>query len=58
MERVIGIIRQKFSLLSATQPIGMMNIDGLSGETVTTLHRIVHVACALIHMCEPVVPID
>ena len=55
VERIIGNIRQKFSLLSATQLIGMMNIDGLSGETVTTLDRIVHVACALINMCASVV---
>ena len=36
----------------------MMNIDRLSGETVTTLDRIVHVAGALINMCESVVSID
>ena len=40
---------------SVSLPIGMMNMDGLSGETVTTLDRIVHVACALINMCESVV---
>ena len=42
VERVIGNIRQKFSLLSATQPIDFVNVS--DEESITTLDRIVCVA--------------
>ena len=54
VERVIGNIRQKFSRLSATQPIEFVS----STENVTTLDKIVHVACCLINMCDSVIPFD
>ncbi len=54
VERVIGNIRQKYSILSATQPIDFV----CSNETVTTLDKIVYVSCGLINMCHSVVPFD
>ncbi len=54
VERVIGNIRQKYSILSATQPIDFV----CSNETVTTLDKIVYVSCGLINMCDSVVPFD
>ena len=49
VERVIGNIRKKYSLLSATQPIEFVSS---ADETTTTLDKIVCVACALINMCD------
>jgi hypothetical protein len=53
VERVIGNLRQKFSLLSSTIPI-----DLVRDEEVTTLDKIVHVACGLINISDSVVPFD
>ena len=54
VERVIGNIRQKYSILSSTQPIDFVN----SNREVTTLDKIVCVTCALINTCNSVVPFD
>ena len=54
VERVIGNIRQKYSILSCTQPIDFVN----SNDQVTTLDKIVCVTCALVNMCDSVVPFD
>ena len=54
VERVIGNIRQKYSILSSTQPIDFVN----SNNQVTTLDKIVCVTCALINMCDSVIPFD
>ena len=51
----IGNIRKKYSLLSATQPIEFVSS---SDENITTLDKIVYVSCALINMCDSVVPFD
>lgn len=55
VERVIGNIRKKFSLLSATQPIDfLISTD----ESKTLLDKIVCVSCALVNMCNSVIPFD
>lgn len=54
VERVIGNIRKKYSLLNATQPIDFVS----SADETTTLDKIVHVSCALINMCDSVIPFD
>ena len=54
VERVIGNIRQKYSILSCAQPIDFVN----SNDQVTTLDKIVCVTCALVNMCDSVVPFD
>ena len=53
VEHVIGNIRQKYSILVCTQ-----YIDFISSETITTLDKIVCARCALINMCDSVVPFD
>jgi hypothetical protein len=55
VERVIGNIRKKYSLLSATQPVDFVMSD--SNET-PILDKIVTVSCALINICDSVVPFD
>lgn len=57
VERVIGNIRQKYSILSATQPIDFVS-STTESESVTTLDKIVCVTCALINICDSVVPFD
>ena len=56
VERVIGNIRKKFSILNDTLPIDMvmLNEDGQA----TTLDKIVHTACALTNICPSVVPLE
>ena len=55
VERVIGLIRQKYSLLSDTQPVDyVMSKDG----NIPLLDKIVTVCCALVNVCDSVVPID
>ena len=53
VERVIGNIRKKFSILSATQPIDFVTTR--NGD-VTTLDKIVTICCALVNICDSVVP--
>ena len=55
VERVIGNIRKKYSILNATQPISFV----LSKDnSCTTLDKIVHVCSALINICDSVVPFE
>ena len=54
VERVIGNLRKKYSILSATQPIIFLSQD----ETTTTLDKIVSVSCGLINLRDLVVPFD
>ena len=55
VERVIGNIRKKFSLLSATQPIDFLTSPE---ESKTLLDKIVCVCCALVNTCNSVIPFD
>ena len=51
VERVIRLIRQKYSLLSGTQPIDyVISKDG----NIPLLDRIVTVCCGLINLCDSV----
>lgn len=56
VERVIGNLRQKYSLLQATQPIHFL-IAPKDGEP-PLLDKITTVCCALINMSSSVVPFD
>ena len=56
VERVIGCARQKYTILGGSQPIDYL-ITGQDDE-VTTLDKIVGVACALTNMCDSVVPFN
>ena len=56
VERVIGNIRQKYTMLSATQPIEFVNAE--REDMVATLDKIVLVSCSLINICNSVVPFE
>mgnify|MGYP001798006644 CR=1 FL=1 len=55
VERVIGNIRKKYSILAGTQPSDFVTVR--SGN-VTTLDKIVTICCALTNMSDSVVPFD
>ena len=56
VERVIGNIRQKYTILHSTLPIHFI-IPRL-GEDIPLIDRIVRVCSALINVCDSVVPFD
>lgn len=56
VERVIGMIRQKYTMLQSTFPINMLMCQ--EDETESTLDKIVTVCCALCNCCDSIVPTD
>ena len=54
VERVIGILRKKYSILNKTLPIDFLLSEN---DEIPTSDKIVHVSCALINMCPSVVPL-
>ena len=56
VERVIGNVRQKYSILQSTLPIHFL-IKRV-GEDIPLIDRIVHSCCALSNVCDSVVPFD
>ncbi|XP_076343699.1 uncharacterized protein LOC143243853 [Tachypleus tridentatus] len=56
VERVIGMVRQKYSMLESTIPITLLQTD--QSCNLTTLDKIVRVACALTNISPSVVPFD
>jgi len=54
VERVIGCLRQKYSILQSTLPLDYMAND----TKLTTLDMVAVVCCALSNLCPSVVPIE
>ena len=50
--------RKKYSILNGILPIDYLLSKGDGTEKLTTLDKIVHVACALINLCPSVVPFE
>ena len=56
VERVIGVVRQKFHILKGSIPLPyVMSCDD---ERMTTLDKIAVVCCALTNICQSVVPFE
>lgn len=55
VERVIGLLRQKYSILSSTQPIDAVQCKGTN---TPMLDKIVITCSALINLCDSVIPFD
>lgn len=55
IERVIGMLRQRYTFLNSIVPIRMLHSEN---QSVTTLDKIVHVACALCNVSPPIIPKD
>ena len=56
VERVIGLTRQKYTMLGSTIPITLLQTD--TGSDLTTLDKIVHVASALTNASETIVALE
>ena len=54
MERVIGVVRQKFTILESTLPINMIMCDRETNLSV--IDKVVVVCAALCNFCDSVVP--
>ena len=56
MERVIGLVTKKYTILSDTLP--MDYVISKEGQSVPILDKIVLVSCALVNFCDSVIPFD
>ena len=56
VERVIGLLRQKYSILAETMPIDYLLVN--DGYGTTTVDKIAIVCSALINMSARIVPTD
>jgi len=56
VERVIGMVRQKYTILQSTLPICMLTCDDT--EQIPTIDKIVTICCALCNCCDSVVSPD
>ena len=52
VERLIGVIKQKYSILEGTLPINFIKADGLE---VSVADKLMTICCALVNLCEPLV---
>ena len=60
VERVIGLLRRKYTILSRILPIDyLMSSPGGSQEEATPMiDRIINVSAALVNLCPGIVPLD
>ena len=55
-EWVIGLVRQKYTILQSTLPINMIMCKG--DTEVSTIDKVAFVACALCNHCESIILFD
>ncbi len=55
IERVIGLIKNKFLILKSTLPISLLH---KRSQEQTTIDKLTHTCCALTNLCGPLVPLD
>ena len=60
VERVIGLLRRKYSILEGTLPTHFLRCspNGSPDSQIPIIDRIVRVCSALVNLCPPVVPFD
>ena len=51
--RVIGLVRQKYSILQSTLPVSLFQ----SGGSFSSADKIVTICCALCNCCDSIVPL-
>ena len=54
VERVIGLVRQKYSILQSTLPINMISCN--ENDSISTIDKIVTICGSLCNFCDSVVP--
>ena len=57
VERVIGVLRQKYSILQSTDYL-MCNTSKDGNEDVPLVNRMIRVCVALVNLCLPIIPFD
>ena len=57
VERVIGILKQKYTILQGILPISLISSDDDNYDEAV-INKIVRVCCACTNMCPSVVPVD
>ena len=57
VERVIGLLCCKYTILQSTLPTNFLNNDNAQDE-VPIIDRIIKVCSALVNLCPPIVPFD
>lgn len=60
VERVIGLLRRKYTILSGTPPIDYLfcNQNGSQEAATPMIYRIINVSSALVNLCPGIVPLD
>ena len=60
VERVIGLLRNKYTILEGTLPIYFLkgSANGPPDSQVPIIDRILRVCSALVNLCPPIVPFD
>ena len=56
VERVIGLLKQKYAFLRGELPINVIKCD--SSSEYSMIDKIVTVCCALCNVCEPIIPYE
>ena len=60
VERVIGLLRRKYTMLSGILPIDFLicDPDGSQEASTPMIDRIINVCSALVNLCPGIVPFD
>ena len=58
VERIIGLLKQKYTILQGMLPISLISDDVTNNDDETTIDKIIKVCSACINMCPPIVPIE
>ena len=60
VERVIGLLRRKYTILESTLPTDFLacNLNGPPESQIPVIDRIVRVCSALVNLCPPIIPFD
>ena len=58
VERIIGLLKQKYTILQGVLPISLISDDVTNNDDETTIDKIIKVCSACINMCPPIVPIE
>ena len=56
VERLIGMVKQKFTILEGILPVAFIKNEGESDLTVSD--KLMVICCALVNLCKPIVPKD
>ena len=60
VERIIGLLHRKYTILESTLPTDYLTINSNSSADVRVpiIDRIIRVCSALVNLCPPIVPFD